>query len=1000
MKISIIFPVYNKGPHLARAISSAIAQTYPDIEIIAVDDGSTDDSLERLKVIAKSYPGLIIHSQPNGGLSLARNAGLDLATGDYVLFHDADDYLEPDAVEHLVRGAQTHGSDIVGGVSQRLQGDKLWVIEKYRHDDPAMNLRTDGAKLLKYCANFSTSNKMFLRQFLLEQELRFTPRLYMQDIEFWLKAMLLSRSTTQIKNVISTYVFYDNSASRQRNPQRFQSLITLFNNLESFLEKEQLQHFATVKNIALMQGAFMFFTRWKLNEWHETGDATDIDKVRDLLLRIPEKDFLRFFAQFSRSSNAPVMLLVRSGHYDAALKAERAFQVSISVASRLAKRTLRLLPHRAVKPSYLRMIARTAGSDKGILAKQTVFGGAVTGAARRVAKLPRRLAQAGKTNREHLRQIATRTMGRLSFSSRRKQERDWPGHHVLVFGLGNLYDIGGVQLSYQHLFRHLCSKGFKITFYSHHAPKVKGQSTYYEFPREVSIHHYELDDTATNKAAIAAAVSSHAPDAVLIVNSGQPSLVIASALYDSDVPVVYSERGGTEHCLIHNWASRTQRELVHFASDFAHVLMPSYRSGAPHWLQDYVVAIPSLTEPATRFAASDIADADGRWSILYTGRLSFEKDIDILIRAFAQISDRFPAWRIDIYGKGPDQSDLAALAIGSGIGARVNFRGSTKSYAELSDAYAKAHIFALPSRAEGCPLSLREAMAHGLPVIGFDSCSGTNEIIFHERNGLLARSDDKVAGMREALERLMGDPTLRSAYGRNGIEDVKAFAPELTLDAWEGLLLRAIAHKGKRHELRAAKESKNPTEYAWLRRLFEASREAGVTRGLYAFRSGIRRGEFDAKDVKPYMLLFGSCLFNPVDYGRRYPDLKLSGQDPLLHYIQGGWRNDSSKDQPFDQKWYIDTQMNGVADSCPLAHYYEIGRYKDARPSPTAPPMLIRKVQKEITADGNVNLTFDKFPAEEVVEILMEKLTWQRLNWKLLRARPRQQADHRLQMRG
>ncbi len=84
--ISVIIPVYNRDRYLAEAIESVLAQTYPAIELIVVDDGSSDRSAE----VAQSYP-VIYHYQPNGGISAARNTGIALATGEFLAFLDSDD---------------------------------------------------------------------------------------------------------------------------------------------------------------------------------------------------------------------------------------------------------------------------------------------------------------------------------------------------------------------------------------------------------------------------------------------------------------------------------------------------------------------------------------------------------------------------------------------------------------------------------------------------------------------------------------------------------------------------------------------------------------------------------------------------------------------------------------------------------------------------------------------------------------------------------------------
>ena len=101
--ISIIIPVYNAAGYLERSLGSVRAQTYTNLEIITVDDGSKDDSLKMLNSFAMSDSRIKVISKENGGSSSARNAGLREATGEYIGFIDADDYIEPDMYENLAK---------------------------------------------------------------------------------------------------------------------------------------------------------------------------------------------------------------------------------------------------------------------------------------------------------------------------------------------------------------------------------------------------------------------------------------------------------------------------------------------------------------------------------------------------------------------------------------------------------------------------------------------------------------------------------------------------------------------------------------------------------------------------------------------------------------------------------------------------------------------------------------------------------------------------------
>lgn len=110
--LSVIVPVYNAENFLPACLDSLISQTYSPIEIILVNDGSTDSSLDICRDYAKSHDGIKILNLENSGAPAARNEGLKAATGDYIGFADADDILEPDAYEYMISEAEKYSADI------------------------------------------------------------------------------------------------------------------------------------------------------------------------------------------------------------------------------------------------------------------------------------------------------------------------------------------------------------------------------------------------------------------------------------------------------------------------------------------------------------------------------------------------------------------------------------------------------------------------------------------------------------------------------------------------------------------------------------------------------------------------------------------------------------------------------------------------------------------------------------------------------------------------
>ena len=110
--ISVIVPIYNVEKYLDRCVDSIINQTYKNLEIILVDDGSPDNCLAICDSWAEKDRRIKVIHKENGGVSSARNSALDIASGDYIGFVDSDDWIEPDMYEILIKNAKKYDADI------------------------------------------------------------------------------------------------------------------------------------------------------------------------------------------------------------------------------------------------------------------------------------------------------------------------------------------------------------------------------------------------------------------------------------------------------------------------------------------------------------------------------------------------------------------------------------------------------------------------------------------------------------------------------------------------------------------------------------------------------------------------------------------------------------------------------------------------------------------------------------------------------------------------
>ncbi|WP_100448599.1 glycosyltransferase family 4 protein [Glycomyces xiaoerkulensis] len=188
--------------------------------------------------------------------------------------------------------------------------------------------------------------------------------------------------------------------------------------------------------------------------------------------------------------------------------------------------------------------------------------------------------------------------------------------------------------------------------------------------------------------------------------------------------------------------------------------------------------------------------------IMTAGRLTGMKGFDRLIEAFGRIADRFPEWKVRIYGRGRDRRKLQRIIAEHGLDSRVELMGAVTP---LEAEWRRASIAAVPSRFEPFGLVIVEAMAAGLPVVCTGVKHGPREIVDNEVNGLLVKPKNLNA-LADALARLMGDPELRHKLAEAGRYTARHFEPSAMVGRHERLfecLLAADADVSASGELRA-----------------------------------------------------------------------------------------------------------------------------------------------------------------------------------------------------
>ena len=213
------------------------------------------------------------------------------------------------------------------------------------------------------------------------------------------------------------------------------------------------------------------------------------------------------------------------------------------------------------------------------------------------------------------------------------------------------------------------------------------------------------------------------------------------------------------------------------------VLQPEFRKWFPGDLGQKISVVPNVVRP---ISAARIARHTRDKTVLSVGRLASVKRHGTLIDAWARVADDFPDWTLKIFGRGPLQRELGEQIQKRGLSGKVRLMGHTS---QIDKEYLTASILAHPAEHEGWGLAASEALAAGLPVIGFEDCPGINHLVQHEINGLLVpRESDRVAALADALSTLMNNEDLRLEYGRAGPGTVRDYEPDKVYDRWEHLI--------------------------------------------------------------------------------------------------------------------------------------------------------------------------------------------------------------------
>lgn len=264
-KVSVIIPVYNVENYLRKCLDSLVNQRLKDIEIIVVNDGTTDNSQEIINEYVKKYPKKVVSIiQENGGQGAARNTGLLHAKGEYIGYVDSDDYVEENMYEELYKKAKEEDSDIV------ICGNNV-VKENY---ELFSKEDVDKEFLL---GKMAVWNKIYKKNIIVDNKIQFRSKVWYEDLDFTMKVYFSSKKISYVDKPLYNYLLREGSTMNNNNIKRNLELIEAFDSLIDYCKDKKIYNKAKDEiEFLCIYHMYIFATTRVLNTNNKYKDKIEI----------------------------------------------------------------------------------------------------------------------------------------------------------------------------------------------------------------------------------------------------------------------------------------------------------------------------------------------------------------------------------------------------------------------------------------------------------------------------------------------------------------------------------------------------------------------------------------------------------------------------------------------------------------------------------------------------------------------------------------------------
>ncbi|MGL5951401.1 MAG: glycosyltransferase family 2 protein [Cetobacterium sp.] len=244
IKVSIIVPTYNVKEYVVDTISDLVNQSLKEIEIIVIDDGSKDETVERIRENFNDKRIKIFHKE-NGGVSSARNYGLNFAVGEYIAFVDSDDRLHKDMLKELYENSKNF--DIVFCDYSEFGNIERERVEEYKNKYPYLDIFNEKRAEYIYIPELTVIwNKIYKREFLERECIRFLNEIIHEDVEFSLKVFMTAKTCGYVNKALYKYrknrpESIMNTVNVEKIEKAYKKIYKTFETFENSLEKKSFK---------------------------------------------------------------------------------------------------------------------------------------------------------------------------------------------------------------------------------------------------------------------------------------------------------------------------------------------------------------------------------------------------------------------------------------------------------------------------------------------------------------------------------------------------------------------------------------------------------------------------------------------------------------------------------------------------------------------------------------------------------------------------------------